>query len=335
VFIIPYFIQHRGCPHRCLFCNQLAIAGQPTAAARDVAVDLEQTIDLWLGRKRAGTPAQVAFYGGSFTCLDERVQHVLLEAVRPYIRKGEVQSIRLSTRPDCVSDTICSYLETYGVRTIELGVQSMDAAVLARAQRGHSVEAIRDALSVLKRREFEIGVQLMPGLPGETTASFLRGIDELVGFRPHIARLYPTLVIRHTELEDLYAKGQWQPLSLNRAITITRLAGKRFQDAGTKVIRMGLQPTDELAKELVAGPYHPSFGDLVKGRGWYLLSRKILTQAGPGKMVTMTISGRDYSSFVGPRKQNLKRLESLPSCAGLVLRTDTALEREQFRYAVS
>lgn len=335
MLVIPYFIQHRGCPHRCLFCNQLAIAGPRSGAAEDTAVDLQRTIEHWLSRSRTGRKTQVAFYGGSFTCLDQVVQHTFLKAVQPYLLNKTVQSIRLSTRPDCISEEICNYLGSYGVKTIELGVQSMNEAVLARVKRGHTKEDTRNALKLLNGYDFEIGVQLMPGLPGETTTSFLAGIGELIIHRPDFARLYPTLVIRNTELEDLYGSGQWQPLSLNRAITISRLACERLREAGIMVVRMGLQPTDELEKELVAGPYHPAFGDLVRGRGWYLLSRRILAQAGPDKTVTMTISEKDYSSFVGQKKQNLSRLGALPSCAKLVVLTDQVLDREQFHYAVS
>jgi len=206
VLIIPYFIQHRGCPHRCLFCNQKAIAGTETSADIEPEDDLRDCVERWLGRSKAKENIQVAFFGGSFTCLDQTLQRRLLEGVQPYIRAGSVNSIRLSTRPDCLSEDICEFLLSYGVRTVELGVQSMADAVLQQSNRGHSSEDSRKALRLLTSYHFEVGVQLMPGLPGETTNSFLKGVRDIISLQPNFVRLYPTLVIKHTELAELYEK---------------------------------------------------------------------------------------------------------------------------------
>lgn len=340
VLIIPYFIQHRGCPHRCLFCNQNVIAGTGTGAGSADSArpeeELQYCIENWIERSKAPAgETQVAFFGGSFTCLDESVQRRLLEGVQPYLQAGRVDSIRLSTRPDCLSEELCEFLYSYGVRCIELGVQSMDDTVLAHARRGHCGDDSRKAIELLIGCGFQVGVQLMPGLPGETTTSFLRGVAALASLQPHFARLYPTLVINDTELAGLYRKNLWKPLSLYRALTLCRRGRELFNSRGIRVIRMGLQPSVELENKLIAGPYHPAFGELVQGRSWYLRVRKLLRQAGREKTVEITISDRDYSAFVGSKKKNLMRLQTLPWCSTLIVKTDKSLERGTMHHVIS
>ena len=333
--IIPFFIQHRGCAHRCIFCNQWAATGASGASAENVEDDLAQTIELWLSRSRVQIKTQVAFYGGSFTCLEESTQQRLLDIVNHYIKQGVISSIRLSTRPDCMSQDICSFLRDYGVETVELGVQSLDDGVLHRSLRGHSSDHSREAAALLSKNGFELGIQLMPGLPGESTCSFFKGVREVISFHPDFVRLYPVIVLKDTGLAKLYNETAWIPLSMNKAITLTRRARELFVKHGITVVRMGLQPSEKLGQQVLAGPYHPSFGELVVGRTWYLRARQLLAAAGPGKTVTITISHRDQSAFVGPSKQNIKRLEALTFGSNLALEIDTKLERDQFRYVVN
>lgn len=333
--IIPFFIQHRGCSHRCIFCNQWAATGVSEASGEHVEEDLHQTIELWLSRSRTQTKTQVAFFGGSFTCLEESSQQRLLGIVAPYIKEGVISSIRLSTRPDCISQDICSFLRDYGVETVELGVQSLNDGVLSRSFRGHTSKHSRVAAALLAKNGFELGIQLMPGLPGESTSSFLKGVREVISFHPDFIRLYPAIVLKDTGLAKLYNETTWIPLSMNKAIALTRRARELFVKHGIKVVRMGLQPSEELEQQVLAGPYHPAFGELVIARTWYLRARELLAAAGPGKTVTITISTRDQSAFIGPSKQNIKRLEALPFGSHLALETDTTLERDQFRYVVN
>ena len=333
--IIPFFIHHRGCPHRCLFCNQVGIAGKNRAESGDPATDLERTIDEWLQRSPQHEEVQVAFFGGSFTCLDEQVQIELFQRVSPYMEKGQVKSIRLSTRPDCITEEIVELLVKSGVRTVEIGAQSMNDQVLQKAGRGNTVEQVIDALDLLRRRDLETGIQLMAGLPGETTRSFLDGVRTVIGLSPHLVRLYPTLVLEHTELAEFYHRSDWQPLSLERAVSLIARARTMLEDHRIRVIRMGLQPTADLEKQLIAGPYHPAFGELVKSRCWYREIRPLLVNAGRDKMVKLTINERDYSALVGQKRINLKRLERLTLGAGLQVEVDPSVERGHYRYTVT
>jgi histone acetyltransferase (RNA polymerase elongator complex component) len=332
--IIPFFIHHRGCPHRCLFCNQAGIAGPNREDSDDPVTDLGRTIDRWLERSPQHGNVQVAFYGGSFTCLDEDVQAGLLERVSPYRKSGLVQSIRLSTRPDCINDEIADFLIAAGVRTVEIGAQSMNDQVLQKAGRGHTVEQVISAVRLLCARGVETGIQLMAGLPGESTRSFLDGVRSVIGLSPHLVRLYPTLVLKHTELAQLYHNSDWRPLSLERAVSLIARAWTMFDDQRIRVIRMGLQPTAELETQLIAGPYHPAFGELVRSRCWYRKIRPLLVSAGRERTLRLAINDRDHSALAGRKRENLKRLESLVNGARLQVEIDASVERGDYRYSV-
>ncbi|MFV0438136.1 MAG: elongator complex protein 3 [Desulfopila sp.] len=330
--VIPLFIPHRGCPHRCLFCNQRAIAGPSAGPLSDEAIAGQ--INAWLSRSRLQSAAQVAFYGGSFTCLDPGEQRRLLSAVAPFLGDGRVKEIRLSTRPDCVSEANSRLLAAMGVRTVELGVQSLDERVLVRARRGHSAADSRRAMRILRQAGLQVGVQLLPGLPGETTASFLAGVREIVDFHPDLVRLYPTVVVADSALAALYREGRYRPLTLNRAIAITRRARELLMAAAIPVVRMGLQPTTELSRQVVAGPYHPAFGELVVSRQWLVDIRRRLEALGVDSHLRIYISHRDHSAVVGVRKMNIRRLAQLGFAGRFSIIPEQQRERGSVRYVV-
>ena len=330
--IIPVFIQHRGCPHRCLFCNQQAIAGNPSGD--DFPQDVAATIEKWLAFS-GKRPAQLAFYGGSFTCLSWDEQERLLAQARPYLRNGQIASIRLSTRPDCCDEKNLMRLREWGVTTIELGIQSMNDKVLALAGRGHSAADCRRAIDMIKRCGFICGAQLLPGLPGDSWPSFLATVREIIDLRPAMARLYPALVLAGTGLAGRYAAGIYRPLSLNKTIAWLARAKRLFDAAQIPVIRYGLPPSPELARQIVAGPYHPALGELAAQRIWFLELRQRLRALAPGQSLTVFVSPRDLSALNGQRRGNLFKLEQL----GLRRRLHIVIERQRpkgsIEYAVS
>lgn len=333
--IIPFFIQHRGCPHRCLFCDQMAITAADRGDPSEQGSALCETIELWLHRFENRTEIQLAFYGGSFTCLPELMQIELLRVAKPYLDVGDIHSLRLSTRPDCINEDVCALLWDYGVRTVELGVQSMSDRVLNLSERGHSAEDVQVAAVILKAHGFALGIQLMPGLPGDSTNTFLGSVRDVIDLGPDFVRIYPALVIRNTGLERLYQNSSYQPLSMNRAIALAGRARYLFTQAGIGVIRMGLQPSTELEEKIVAGPYHQAFGELVASRNWFKQTREAVNSAGGRGLVTIRISERDRSSFVGLKRRNILRLEQLfPRCS-FELKTESMLERGQVSYAFS
>jgi hypothetical protein len=227
----------------------------------------------------------VAFYGGSFTGLPAGRQEELLGAVRPFLDQGRVQTIRLSTRPDYIDRERLDLLVQHRVGIIELGAQSCDDRVLHRAGRGHDGAAIVAAAGLIKARGIRLGIQLMLGLPGDSSRTLRQTVQTAISLQPDFVRVYPVLVLRGSALESLYHQGGYQPLSLGRAVVLAASMKKRFDDQGIQVVRMGLQPTIELERALVAGPYHPAFGELVNSRLMLRRTRRALAQRarnGPG-----------------------------------------------------
>ncbi len=293
--VIPIFIPHQGCPQQCLFCNQHSITGEEGGRV-DMAASVAATIREWLARPRRSTPGmdapvspatrvapaegqsqvQVAFFGGSFTCLPEARQLEMLAAVQPFLQSGEVACIRLSTRPDCLDRAACSFLLSRGVRIVELGVQSLDDRVLQASWRGHDADDSRRAVALLQEAGLEVGIQLMPGLPLETTGSFLRTVREVIALAPAFVRLYPVLVVEQAGLAEMYRRGDYRPLSMNKALALTSRAKEMLAAAAIRVVRIGLQPSSALERQLLAGPYHPAFGELVASRIWFKRIRTLL-----------------------------------------------------------
>lgn len=238
-----------------------------------------------------------------------------------------MDSIRLSTRPDCIDASTCDFLVGHGVKTIELGIQSLDDKVLLAAQRGHSRDDSMQAVAILQGKGLELGVQLMPGLPQEGTRSFLGTIAQVVAWRPDFVRLYPTLVIKGSGLATLYREGRYRPLDMKRAIALCCLAKERLEQVGVRILRMGLQASLSLERELVGGPYHPAFGEYVAARQWLRRIRPVLAGCPPGQQVHVQISHRDMSAFVGPKRANMKRLQELGFMERLHVSSDKNMKR--------
>lgn len=269
--IIPIFIPHAGCPHQCVFCNQKKISGQKTASAQAV----RQQIDRYLQWVKPGRQNEAAFYGGSFTGLDLALQEELFKPVDALLAQGVIGSVRLSTRPDYIDDERLMLLKKHNVSTVELGVQSLDDNVLQLAERGHNAASVTQAVQLLRTYGFNVGLQLMCGMPGQTQASFFATVAKSIALKPDIVRLYPLLVIKDTPLEATYRLGEFTPLTADEAAELCAAAYEQFTAAGINVIRMGLQPDDELCSpgNIVAGPFHPAFGEIVKS----LVLRRELT----------------------------------------------------------
>lgn len=318
--IIPIFIPHEGCPHRCLFCNQRQISGIAYPPVNAAAVQAE--IQTWLDRTSAAEQTvQIAFYGGSFTALPRARQEELLTAAAPFLKSGLVQSLRLSTRPDCIDTEQAAFLKAHQVATVELGVQSMNDHVLAAAQRGHTADDVEKAVAALRQVGLEIGIQLLLGLPGDSRTSLRRTVQQVIALRPDFIRIYPLLVLRGSGLVALHEQGRYTPLSLSKAVIQAAFMKKRFAQAGIRVVRMGLQAGAELEASLLAGPWHPAFGELVSSRLMLRQTRQLLAQA-TTKTVYLSISSRDQSVFRGMKSANVERLRQLGLWQRIVLRID-------------
>lgn len=302
-YIIPVFISHQGCPHQCVFCNQDRIAGKYEEV---FASDVRKIIDEYLETINSnGATIEVSFFGGTFTAIDVNKQKELLEVAREYKEKGLIHKIRLSTRPDAILPYILGYLKEYKVDIIELGVQSLDDEVLRKAGRGHSVNDVIVASKLIKEAGFTLGHQIMPGLPGDSFEIDIETTKKSIEMKPDICRIYPSLVIKDTPMEDMYNRGDYVPYSLDEAVYISGEMLKLYNDAKIKVIRIGLQPTDTITtgKDIVDGPFHPAFRELVEG---HLICETLDKKCPKEKDIIIEINEKDVSKLYTNKKQYFK-----------------------------
>ncbi|NLB87755.1 MAG: radical SAM protein, partial [Syntrophomonadaceae bacterium] len=257
-----------GCPFDCIFCNQKKISSTISAPG---PADIKEIVDKHLNTIPSDSHIEIAFFGGSFTAIDKELQIEYLAAVQPYLKNGQVDSIRLSTRPDFIDSHILELLSEYGVKTIELGVQSLNDEVLKKSCRVYNVDDVFKASHLIKSFDIKLGIQLMIGLPGDKYEYDMDTAKKTISLKPDMVRIYPTLVIKDTALEVLYEKGWYSPLSLDEAVNTTKEMYLYFIANDIDVIRMGLYPSEELRSSdtVVAGPFHPAFGELVEQEVFY------------------------------------------------------------------
>ncbi len=261
--IIPIFLPFAGCPNRCVFCDQNGIAGRSALPSTD---EVRATISSYLSTWKGSGPREIAFYGGSFTGLSEEDQNAYLETAFGFVKDGSIGSIRVSTRPDYISTGIIENLERHGVGTVELGAQSMSEEVLRLSGRGHSPADTIRAVAMLKDASFKVGLQFMPGLPGDTETTVLETARAILALTPDLARVYPALVLKGTPMHKMFLEGSYAPWDLGRMVDVCSLISEMFKEAGVPIVRMGLHPSKDLEEALVAGPYHPSFRQLAQRR---------------------------------------------------------------------
>ncbi|MEG6584079.1 elongator complex protein 3 [Dendrosporobacter sp. 1207_IL3150] len=305
-YIIPIFIPHYGCPHDCVFCNQRKITGFTTPfTPEQISEEIERHLKLITKPRRI----EVAFYGGSFTALGIDIQRALLTPAHVALKKGAIHAIRVSTRPDCISAEIVSFLYSYGVTTIELGVQSMDNNVLIAANRGHTSGHVIKAVNSIRKTPIKLGIQLMPGLPNENLNSLIKTAQQIAGLKPDFVRIYPTIVIANTKLADLYQYNLYKPLTIVQAVRYCAYLRLFFEKNDIKVIRTGLQATDELASKnvVLAGPYHPAFGEMVESHIFKAMVEQCLDQVcfSAGKIL-ISHHPKDTSKIRGLKNTNVK-----------------------------
>lgn len=302
--IIPVFIPHLACPYSCVFCNQKHISG--THSVPDSS-SIRTIIDRHLATMDATqTFIEIGFFGGSFTCLPPDRQRYFLELTTPYLQSGKVKSIRVSTRPDYINPEILMLLKEYLVQTVELGVQSLNDSVLMLSGRGHTTEDVYSAVDLLKEYGFNVGLQMMIGLPGDQPEISLETARKIVELKPYSLRIYPTLVVKNTMLETMYLNGGYRPLSMDEAIDISAEIMKLCIENNLNVIRLGLHPSEELLNSdaLVAGPFHPSFRELVMSRIWYGIFSKTPFQI--NHCVKIAVAEDMYNYAIGYEAINKK-----------------------------
>lgn len=304
--IIPVFVPHLGCPNDCVFCNQRRISGSTMPATPD---DVEKAISNAAALPRTGVKRQLAFYGGSFTAIPAAEQTALLAAAKAHLDTGEIDAIRLSTRPDAIDEAILKRLKYYGVETIELGAQSMCDEVLSLSGRGHTAADVEAASKMIKAAGFRLILQMMTGLPGDTKERSIETAKKIIALAPDGVRVYPTVIVRDTALFDLWQAGRYKEHSVEEAVDWCAALVPLFEGAGIPIIRLGLNPTVELSGGAAAGgAYHPALGELVKSRLMLYRAREVLAGVQPGAAVVLGTEAGRISQLVGQHRCNVAAL---------------------------
>ena len=332
-YIIPIFVPHLGCPNDCIFCNQKSISGQKEQMTKEKAKEIIDKFLNEIQRKAGEKEIEIAFFGGSFTAIEEEKQEQLLSTAYEYVKEGKVDSIRISTRPDCINRTILKRLKKYKVKTIELGVQSANDYILKRAGREHTFEDVKKASKMIRRYRFVLGHQMMVGLPESTRIDEINTAKKLIKLKPKMVRIYPVLVIKGTKLEKELQEGKYQPLTVVQAIETCKELVRMFDSKNIDIIRVGLQNTDEISdpnykeSEVVAGPFHPAFRQLVESAMWYdAVVDKIKKLNVKVKEVQVTVNPIDANNVIGHKKENIQKLKDTYD-VDLIIKQDEAIKQ--------
>ena len=294
------------------------------------AKDVRETIEYFLKNFRDNHKyVEVAFFGGSFTAIEKEKQEELLEAVQKYIENKKVNSIRISTRPDCIDKEILKRMKKYHVKTIELGVQSTNNYILKRCKRGHTYEDTKNASKLIRRYGFILGHQMMVGLPESTKQDEINTAKELIKLKPKIVRIYPVLVIKDTELADEYERGDYTPLTVGQAVERCKEIVDLFNRNKINVIRIGLQNTEEISdpstekSSVIAGPYHPAFRQLVESSMWYdSIVNEIKKVNAKVKKVKIKANDINVNNIIGHKKENISKLKDIYDVDVVIERDD-------------
>ena len=312
-YIIPIFVPHLGCPNDCIFCNQKSISGQKKQVTKE---DVRKTIEEHLKNIKNASKVEVAFFGGSFTGIDIELQKELLSAAYEYVKTRKVDSIRISTRPDYINKQILKMLKKYKVKTIELGVQSTNDYILSKAGRGHTFKDVKKASKLIRMYGFDLGHQMMVGLPESTKLDDINTAKALIKLKPKMVRIYPVLVIKGTPLEKECNEGKYKPLTVVQAVEICKELVRLFTEKNIDVIRIGLQPTDTISdptkfgSEVLEGPFHPAFRQLVESSLWYdVIVSKIKKLNVKVMQVEVTVNLVDVNNVIGHKKENITKLK--------------------------
>ena len=292
---ISIFVPHLGCPQQCSFCNQKTITGKEKQPTPD---DVKNAVETAL--KRKGFEYEIAFFGGSFTAIDRGYMQSLLEAACEYVEDDRVKGIRISTRPDFIDDEILAILKKYAVTSIELGAQSMDDEVLKANLRGHTSADVEKASKLINENGFELGLQMMTGLYKDTDEKAIETAKKLIALNPKTVRIYPTVVLKNTYLAELFEKEEYKPQTVDDAAKLCTELIPLFENAGIKIIRLGLHASEDIKKNMVAGAYHEAFGEIVQSR---IMLNKILKYP-PGNY-EVYVNPKSVSKLKGNQKRNI------------------------------
>lgn len=323
--IIPIFVPHLGCPNDCVFCNQKKITGIQTFDINKVKNNINEYLDIFKNYENI----EIAFYGGSFTAIDRELQFSLLNIAKDLKEKNIIKSIRLSTRPDCINEYTLDYLRAYLVDAIELGVQSLNQNVLNNSKRGHSVKSVYNAAKLIKNYGFSLGLQQMVGLPGDSEEISINTTLDIIKLKPDFVRIYPTLVIKDTELEELYIEGKYIPFTIKEAVSIVKKLIMLYEFHNINIIRVGLQSSDnlKLGKDVIAGPLNDAFRELCESEKLYDIVTFSLNKTEDDYMEFIS-NNRIISLLVGQNASNKNKLKEFYNVRKIKFYNDNSYKNE-------
>lgn len=304
---VALFVPHEGCPHMCSFCNQKTISGSAKKLTKE---DIDKAVKIATDREYDKSDSEIAFFGGSFTAIDKEYMIYLLESAYPYVKNGLFKGIRCSTRPDAIDYEVLTLLKKYGVTAIELGAQSMSDKVLEMNDRGHTAEDVVRASELIKKHDFELGLQMMTGLYGDTDDSAIATAEKIISLKPETVRIYPTVVLGNTRLASLYEKGEYTPQTVDEAVKLCSVLLGMFGDAGIKVIRLGLHSGGNVENGFVAGAYHPAFRELCESRLYLEKCCELIKKNNITGNITIYVSPSEISKMTGQKRSNINLLAS-------------------------
>lgn len=329
--IIPIFLPHIGCPNRCIFCNQrTTVKDIPSPSYVESLIESSiKTMPMAPDRKR-----EIAFYGGSFTAMKRDEQISYLEKTRIFLLSGLIDSLRISTRPDAIDEEELILLKKYGVRTVEIGTQSLIDEVLRLSNRGHDSKDTIKSINLLKSFDFEVGVHLMIGLPGDNFDFFLQSIEKLIELKPSFLRIHPTLVLKGAPLENLWRAKKYNPLSLNEAIKWLKVGVLKLENEAIPIVRIGLQPTKELEGHLIAGPYHPALHQMVRSAIYLDMAESLLKKYQNLKSVILLCNPKEVSNLRGQKNNNILKLKEKYGIKEILIQGSETIERGLIRFKI-
>lgn len=301
---VSIFVPHAGCPNNCSFCNQKSISGKSVSPTEE---DVCSACEI-AKRTAPSCDGEIAFFGGSFTAIEREYMVKLLKSAYPYVKEGFFKGIRISTRPDCINEEVCSVLKEYGVTSVELGCQSMDDEVLRKNLRGHTAEDVENAVKILRNYGFETGLQMMTGLYGSDAEKDIHTAEKIIALKPDTVRIYPTIVLENTLLEKKFRAGEYTVMSLDETVTLVSELLLMFEENGIAVIRTGLHSGGNVEEGYVAGAYHPAFKELCESRIYLGKITEQIKNLPEGDVVIKVPKGA-LSQAIGQKKENKKRIE--------------------------
>lgn len=319
--ILPVFIPHLGCPFQCVYCQQETITKSTLPNIDLISAQVSKFCE-----HNSSLKKEIAFFGGTFTNMPTELQKKYLDAVNKYT--DELTGIRISTRPDAITEKILKFCKTNNVQTIELGIQSFEDSVLEASKRGYTSKTAIESGRMIKDQSINLGIQLMPGLPGSNSETLSRTIDQTISLKPDFVRIYPTIVLRNTKLENWYNSGRYTPLTLNEAIALTSSMISRFKEENITVIKVGLH-SDISKEEIITGPYHNSFGELVRAQN---LKKEILKNF---ESKTLEISPLDISLFKGFNNKMLNEIKQDLGLKDIPMKINNELSKDSFMFTDS